>query len=128
MRSSNMQHNWVNARMPLLNVVTWLIKQIKGQTIKNIFKNEIHSVPVIGTVRLTGTQLQSSITGLLVIRTNWQKSVPLTRTVFMYMQMSLVHANGFYIVLIVLVIQTGVLLMRTEENPCYRDKKSILSR
>jgi len=41
----------------------------KRQQINNITYSNIHYFPVIGTVRLTGTQLQSSLTGLLVIRT-----------------------------------------------------------
>jgi len=37
----------------------------------SLISNRIHSVPIVGAVRLTGTQLQSSLTGLLDIWTKF---------------------------------------------------------
>ncbi len=50
--------------------------------------SSVHSVPVIGTVWSTGTQLQSLLTGLLVIRTKKPNvrltSVPIKGTEFIH--------------------------------------------
>ncbi len=60
----------------------------------------IHSVPVIGTVRIKGTQLQSSLTGLLII---WTKCF-------------------FVLMTNVRLTRTKVPLTRTTPSPHYPDK------